>query len=115
SSDRLLPRNAPMTTESHANENLTNIGVSAKLGEIRTALIECGNRLEKVVHARVGGLAIDLLNEIEGQTCRIAFIGQVNAGKSSLINARIQKPDFLPTDVNPSTAVAIIVCAARSS
>lgn len=47
----------------------------------------------------------DLLTGLEGHSCRIAFIGQVKAGKSSLINALIQRPDFLPTDVNPSTAV----------
>ncbi len=57
------------------------------------------------MHGRAGGLVNDLLSGLEGHTCRIAFIGQVKAGKSSLINALIHKPDFLPTDVNPSTAV----------
>ncbi len=45
----------------------------------------------------------------------MAFIGQVKAGKSSFINALIQKPNFLPTDVNPSTAVVTkLVLGSRS-
>ncbi len=86
-------------------ENITRIGVSTKLGEIRNDILKCGNELEKRIHGRIGGLVSDLLKELEAHTCRIAFIGQVKAGKSSLINALIQKPNFLPTDVNPSTAV----------
>ena len=35
----------------------------------------------------------------------ISFIGQVKAGKTSLVNALITKPNFLPSDVNPWTAV----------
>ncbi len=35
----------------------------------------------------------------------ISFIGQVKAGKTSLVNALIAKPNFLPSDVNPWTAV----------
>ncbi len=35
----------------------------------------------------------------------ISFIGQVKAGKTSLVNSLIAKPNFLPSDVNPWTAV----------
>ncbi|MBX2805282.1 MAG: dynamin family protein [Hyphomicrobiales bacterium] len=41
----------------------------------------------------------------EGQLCQIAFIGQMNAGKSTLINAIIGAPDFLPTEITPWTTV----------
>lgn len=101
----LLRVNFRVMAELREYENLTNISISAKLGEIREDVLECGKELEKEVHGRVGGLVSDLLNELEGHACRIAFIGQVKAGKSSLINALIQRPNFLPTDVNPSTAV----------
>jgi ethanolamine utilization protein EutP (predicted NTPase) len=86
-------------------ENLASISVSTKVGEIRNGILKSGNELEKGSHGRVGELVNDLLTELENHSCRIAFIGQVKAGKSSLINALIQKPNFLPTDVNPSTAV----------
>lgn len=92
-------------TEHRQNENLAYIGVSAQLGEIRRGILKSGNELEKRIHGRAGGLVNDLLTGLENHSCRIAFIGQVKAGKSSLINALIQKPNFLPTDVNPSTAV----------
>ena len=36
-------------------------------------------------------------------TCRIAIVGQVKSGKSSFINALVQRPTLLPTDVNPWT------------
>jgi hypothetical protein len=36
---------------------------------------------------------------------RISVVGQVKAGKSSLINVLIGQPDLLPTEVNPWTAV----------
>lgn len=35
----------------------------------------------------------------------VAFVGQVKAGKTTLLNSLIEKPDFLPSDVNPWTAV----------
>jgi signal recognition particle receptor subunit beta len=51
-------------------------------------------------------LALDeLVQDGECFACRIAVIGQVKAGKSTLVNALIQRPGFLPTDVNPWTAV----------
>lgn len=35
----------------------------------------------------------------------VSIIGQVKAGKSTLLNALIGQPDFLPSDVNPWTSV----------
>lgn len=46
-----------------------------------------------------------LVQDGERDACRIAVIGQVKAGKSTLVNALIRRPGFLPTDVNPWTAV----------
>jgi signal recognition particle receptor subunit beta len=51
-------------------------------------------------------VALDrLVKEAEQDACRIAVIGQVKAGKSTLVNALIRRPRFLPADVNPWTAV----------
>jgi GTP-binding protein EngB required for normal cell division len=46
-----------------------------------------------------------ILAMTEMQLCQIAFIGQMNAGKSSLINALIGAPEFLPTEITPWTTV----------
>lgn len=35
----------------------------------------------------------------------ITMIGQIKSGKTSLVNAMIGRPDFLPSDVNPWTSV----------
>jgi signal recognition particle receptor subunit beta len=51
------------------------------------------------------GALDELVQDGECASCRIAVIGQVKAGKSTLVNALIERPRFLPTDVNPWTAV----------
>jgi Dynamin family len=57
----------------------------------------------------------DLVKNAEADVCRIAVIGQVKAGKSSLVNALIGRPRFLPTDVNPWTAVVTSLHFGESS
>jgi hypothetical protein len=85
--------------------SLTDVRVSARLGEIKRRLLDLGEELEGVLHQRVAGFVNDRLKDVESHSCRIAVIGQIKAGKSSLVNALTLRPDLLPTDVNPSTAV----------
>lgn len=47
----------------------------------------------------------DLLDRIDGWAARIAAVGQVKAGKSSILSALIGEAGFLPSDVNPWTSV----------
>ena len=44
-------------------------------------------------------------NTLNNAMTSISFIGQVKAGKTSLVNSLMGKPGFLPSDVNPWTAV----------
>jgi hypothetical protein len=81
------------------------IGVSKALHDVKASLVAAGGDLEQVLHNRVSGFVRDIRSSLETSICRIAFVGQIKAGKSSLINALINKPGFLPTDINPSTAV----------
>lgn len=64
-----------------------------------------GNQLREAT----SGEYDELLNAIESPLRRavggISVIGQVKAGKTSLLNSFMGKPEFLPSDVNPWTAV----------
>ncbi len=82
-----------------------NIGVSKALYDVKSGLVTAGADLEDLLHSRISWLVRDMRGALESNICKIAFVGQIKAGKSSLINALINKPGFLPTDINPSTAV----------
>ncbi len=84
--------------------------VGERLESLRSELIACGRELRSTQSLLQGGSFIDdALGMLDRLTCRIGVIGQVKAGKSSLINGLIYKPGLLPTDVNPwTTAVTRI-------
>ncbi len=94
-----------MTAAQSDFASLTDIRIGTRLGEIKRQLLTLGEDLEGMVHQRVAGFVNDRLKGVEAHSCRIAVIGQIKAGKSSLVNAMTRRPDLLPTDVNPSTAV----------
>lgn len=73
---------------------------------------ECDDILALSAHLRKAASGDDydqLIDPAEsllnGAMASVSFIGQVKAGKTSLINALVGKPHFLPSDVNPWTAV----------
>ncbi len=79
--------------------------VGAALEEIRTRLTLLAARLEPHLDPHAVPLVSQARRVLQDQTCRIATVGQIKAGKSSFINALTLRSDFLPTDVNPWTAV----------
>ena len=85
--------------------SLLNKKTASGLREIRDAIVRSGALVDEKLHERLGWFLNDTLKRLEQHKARIAFIGQVKAGKSSILNALMKRPDFLPTDVNPSTAV----------
>lgn len=85
--------------------SLIDSKVTSRLGEIKRRGIDLGEELQATLHARLGRFVNSMLSDIESHSCRIAVIGQIKAGKSSLINSLIRRPGLLPTDINPSTAV----------
>jgi hypothetical protein len=84
--------------------------IGEQLETLRSELIACGGELRAMQALLQGSSFVDdTLHMLDRLTCRIGVIGQVKAGKSSLINALMGKPGLLPTDVNPwTTAVTRI-------
>ena len=82
---------------------------SAKIGEAlgaKAAIVrKTGKDLALLADAETARFVNDALASLNQQFCRVAFVGQMNSGKSSLINVLTQRPDFLPTDINPWTTV----------
>jgi hypothetical protein len=94
-----------MTAYAENFASLTDARITSRLGDVKQRIIQLGEELEGIVHGRVGSFVNGLLGDLQTHSCRIAVIGQIKAGKSTLINALIRRPDLLPTDINPSTAV----------
>jgi GTP-binding protein EngB required for normal cell division len=81
----------------------------AKIGEVLGAKLDvvrqAGKDLALLADPHTAHFVNDALASLNRQFCRVAFVGQMNSGKSSLINVLTQRPDFLPTDINPWTTV----------
>jgi hypothetical protein len=94
---------APVATEAQVRQ-FSRRQIGDKLETLRSELVTCGRELRWTQALMQGGSFIDdTLRMLDLLTCRIGVIGQVKAGKSSLVNALMGKPGLLPTDVNPWT------------
>lgn len=77
--------------------------VCSELEAFRQELAACGREMLSAVPLRGVSFIEDSLRLLDRVACRIAVVGQVKAGKSSFVNALVQRPSLLPTDVNPWT------------
>jgi GTP-binding protein EngB required for normal cell division len=101
---RARRRKTPAIRES-ALSGVQSVGIGEALQEAREAVLKAGEALVALSDDTFAGHIRRLLGMVEEQHCNIAFIGQMNAGKSSLINAFIGVPRFLPTEITPWTTV----------
>lgn len=90
------PEAATLFQEHRVGEQLQSVKASL-LG----LLHQLGSLSDGALKKRLGPVEKRLM---ENQA-RVAVIGQVKAGKSSLINCLIRKPEFLPSDINPWTSI----------
>jgi hypothetical protein len=103
------------TSLNGANQPTTSDGgkwgtrVGAPLEEVRSRLLAIAARLEPQLDEHAQPLVAESRRVLQDQTCRIAVIGQIKAGKSSFVNAFTHRPDLLPTDINPWTAVVTLL------
>ena len=94
---------SPTTADGPAAQRATPRMVCSELESFRRELAACGQEMLSAVPLRGVSFIEDCLRLLNRVACRIAVVGQVKAGKSSLINALVQRPGLLPTDVNPWT------------
>ncbi|MFQ6549513.1 dynamin family protein [Aestuariibius sp. 2305UL40-4] len=90
-----------------AQTNLLRIGME-RLDAFVSEIEDVEDSLNTI--ADIGGADIEkktrkLSRQLRTMKPSIAMIGQIKAGKTSLVNAMIGKPEFLPADVNPWTSV----------
>lgn len=85
------------------------MSVLQKIGTTSAANIaELDDLIQKVRQpdfAEIDKSFISILEKLHREHARVSVVGQVKAGKSTLINAFTGMNDFLPTEVNPWTAV----------
>ena len=92
-------------------EQLLAIGTE-KLGTLkdeRTSLAEVISGLLSAADDRARDKLRALEGELHAHSATITVVGQVKAGKTSVINMIVGKPGFLPSDVNPWTSVVTTV------
>jgi GTP-binding protein EngB required for normal cell division len=98
---RLAPDPHTELANGKNSDDVRRMGKS--LGRYRHELLEVGGLLSRVL----GPAGADTVNKavqvLDKQVCRVAVIGQIKAGKSTFINAFVQRPQLLPTGVNPWT------------
>jgi hypothetical protein len=89
------------------NGYLTRIGIEALGGfaERRDALSEALEQLPGLGDDFIAKAAERLIRQLDKLEPSVTMIGQVKAGKTSLVNAICGLPDLLPADVNPWTSV----------
>ncbi len=62
-------------------------------------------RLGQIGDPGISKSAAQLQSKLQSTEASVTMIGQVKAGKTSLVNAMVGWPDLLPADVNPWTSV----------
>ncbi|MEZ5875971.1 MAG: dynamin family protein [Hyphomicrobiales bacterium] len=105
---RSYERAQPGTSPEARHGAPTSVEASTLGGTLRFFADELRDLAERTCALADESKAVELTELIHGigsESSRIAIIGQVKAGKSSLVNALVRRPGLLPTDVNPWTSV----------
>lgn len=89
------------------NAHLTRIGIEAlsDFAERRDRLTDALDELADIGDEVTSKVAERLSAQLDALEPSVTMIGQVKAGKTSLVNAMTGMPEILPADVNPWTSV----------
>lgn len=96
-----------MAGGSSANDALLATGLERLADYARTLrpLRDTLRNIEKLGDDSYAKRAIKLRQQLDGVEPSVTMIGQIKAGKTTLVNAMVGWPDLLPADVNPWTSV----------
>lgn len=89
------------------NDHLLSVGNEA-LSPMTTAMASLATQIDQlteVADARSSARLATLKTRMENFTASVTLVGQVKAGKSSIVNILAGRPALLPSDVNPWTSV----------
>ncbi|WP_037306613.1 dynamin family protein [Ruegeria halocynthiae] len=89
------------------NDHLLSVGNEA-LAPMTSAVASLSaqiDQLTEVADARSSARLATLKTRMENFTASVTLVGQVKAGKSSIVNILAGRPALLPSDVNPWTSV----------
>jgi signal recognition particle receptor subunit beta len=103
--EKPLPPSPSLSLGANTDTQRSQGRIGTALQEIRLRLASIASRLEPHLDPHALPLVTQARRLIQDQSCRIAVVGQIKAGKSSFINAFVQRGELLPTDINPWTAV----------
>jgi GTP-binding protein EngB required for normal cell division len=81
------------------------LSVGARLEDEQRRTLDAALRLIALSDTETAQAIGSLVQELQSHVCCVAFVGQVKAGKSTLINVLVEKQDLLPSDINPWTTV----------
>ncbi|TMV05592.1 hypothetical protein FGK63_16235 [Ruegeria sediminis] len=89
------------------NDHLLSVGneALAPMTTAMSALTSQIDQLTEVADARSSARLATLKTRMENFVASVTFVGQVKAGKSSVVNIMAGRPGLLPSDVNPWTSV----------
>ncbi|MEJ2227383.1 MAG: dynamin family protein [Alphaproteobacteria bacterium] len=94
-----------LEVEEHAANDSMTWYVGAELQHVTQELTAIGTELQHVLGDKLAPIVGEAIEAVNKQHSRIAILGLPQTGKTSFVNALIQRPNLLPTDVNPWTSV----------
>ncbi len=105
--EQITPPGPPQPPAPAANAYLTRIGIEALANfvERRDALTAALEQICDLGDDFTTKSAERLIRQLDTLEPSVTMIGQVKAGKTSLVNAMCGLPELLPADVNPWTSV----------
>ncbi len=99
------PAGGPCGGEADTVPLSNRLSVGARLDDAKRRALCAAEALTALAGGETAQAISSVAARLQSQVCRVAFVGQVKAGKSSLINVLVEQPELLPANINPCTAV----------